>query len=166
MPGRIALAAAAAFFLLGQASAKEPPAQASLPGDPEMAAAGREAQSTLPAFWRVFDAKAADKDSYFTVKAPFAGSGDGQVQMWLVVIRHDGETVDGVLVNEDPQVPNMHIRDRVTVKASEVTDWSYRKGGRNYGQFTTRIMLKHASAAVAAQVGATLWPTPLEPGQP
>jgi len=48
-----------------------------------------------------------------------------------------------------------------TGKISEITDWSYAKNDKQYGQYTTRILVRQGGFKDEARY---LAPTPLEPG--
>ncbi len=157
--------AAAAVMLAGAAwGAEEAPTQWTGANDPEMVAASERAQATLPVFWRVYDRQSADKGSYYLVKAPFRTSHGGEEHLWMVVLGKQGDQISGIVVNEPDDVPSVHVKDRVVVAASKVSDWSYDKDGRKYGNFTTRVMVTRMNKVDAADYGAELSESPLEPG--
>ncbi len=144
-------------------AAKEPGTQWTPKSDSKMLAAGREAQATLPVFWRVFDRQPADVSEY-AVKVAFTTAHGGEEHLWLALLSRDGGQVRGVVANEPEDVPGIHVGARVSAPVSRISDWSYSKRNRRYGNYTTRVMLTRAPPNEAAVFGADLSPQPLEPG--
>jgi uncharacterized protein YegJ (DUF2314 family) len=166
IPLAVVLAAAALMGSCNRAGAQadEAPMQWRKNDDAEMNAAVAEARRTLPVFRRLFDEHPVDID-LFLIKAGFKTAHGGSEHVWLYDLAWKDGSVSGVLANEPEDVPNMHAGDRVTASEDMISDWAYRKQGKFYGQYTTRVMIKTESPADAAEESQTLWPTPLEPGR-
>jgi hypothetical protein len=62
-------------------------------------------------------------------------------------------------------LPQLRYRDEITVETSKSSDWTYTKGGKQYGGFTIRAMLSGANPEERREIEAALAPTPLEPEQ-
>jgi uncharacterized protein YegJ (DUF2314 family) len=131
--------------------------------DPRMQAAEKQARETLPIFWR----RLGSRDPQIDVALVSVGfpTPEGNIELlWMTLTKIDGSKISGRIVNESTELPNIHVQQEVVVDESTIADWSYRKAGKFYGQFTTRVMLKRVDAKTAAAEGAVLAPTPLEPG--
>lgn len=129
--------------------------------DREMKAAVAEAARTLPLFWSMYDTDAEVRRTA-KLKVGFLTPGDGREHMWLHDIRRTNGRITGVLENI-PEAP-MSIRkgDTVTIDPAEISDWGYARGGRLYGNYTTRAMLKYLEPALVEQLRALLSDRPLE----
>ena len=131
--------------------------------DLEMQAAEKQARGTLPIFWRHL-ANRDPKIDLALVKVGYPTPGGGTEFLWMVLTGIEGSKVSGQIVNEPLEVPGVHVRQKVVVDKSTIGDWAYRKGGKFYGHFTTRVMLKRVDAKTAAAESVDLAPTPLERG--
>lgn len=121
-----------------------------------------EAKATLPIFWRHL---AEDKGvENALVKVGFPTRHGGVEYLWVGLTDFTETGVRGIIVNEPEDVANVHNGQSYEVKRSEISDWAYFKGGKPYGQFTTRVLLEHASPQERQEQLETLAPTPLEPG--
>ena len=69
----------------------------------------------------------------------------------------------GEVLNRPEDLPNVHEGQQVRVPNSKITDWSYVKGGKMFGQFTTRVLNK-MDERMRRETSPYLAPTPLEPG--
>lgn len=129
--------------------------------DREMKAAVAEALRTLPIFWSLYE---TDQQVRLTgkLKVGFPFGKDGREHMWLHDIRREGGAITGVLENI-PEAP-MAIRkgDRVPIDPAEISDWSYSRDGRLFGNFTTRAMLKYLEPELVRQLRDLLSDRPLE----
>lgn len=164
MRAMLAMLAAAALFTSG-CGAKEGPVQWNEDTDGAMAAAQKQAQQTLPVFWRAYNQRLADEGSDYLVKAPFRTAHGGQEFMWIAVSSHSNDHLRGTLLNQPEDVPALKAGAEVTVPVAELADWSYQKAGRAYGNYTTRVMIKRANAEEAAELRRIdLANDPLEPG--
>ena len=130
--------------------------------DRSLDAASTTAKDTLPVFWAKFDARPADVRESL-VKVGYPTRHGGIEYLWMDVASHSGSTVQGRLANEPEDVAGVHAGQDVSVETSKIVDWSYRKGGLYYGQFTTRVLLEKADAKTRREQFETLAPTPLEP---
>ncbi|MDO9223481.1 MAG: DUF2314 domain-containing protein [Caulobacter sp.] len=129
--------------------------------DREMKAAVAEAVRTLPMFWSLYASDEQVRTSG-KLKVGFPFGDDGREHMWLRDIRREDDRITGVLENI-PEAP-MAIRkgDRVPIDPAEISDWSYSRDGRLFGNFTTRAMLKYLEPALVRQLRQLLSDRPLE----
>jgi uncharacterized protein YegJ (DUF2314 family) len=131
--------------------------------DKSMDPAFAKARETLPLFWSKVDAG----DPAITerlVKVGYPTTHGGIEYLWMDVLSHNAIAINGRLVNEPEDVPGVHSGQDVTIEPSKVADWSYSKGGKYFGQFTTRVLLEHSDPKTRREEGDRLAPTPLEPG--
>lgn len=134
------------------------------PNDAEMNAAIAQARSTLPIFWNKVDQHdPAISDELVKVGLP--NSHDSLEHIWMTVETHSALAVRGRLANEPVDLPRLRYRDEITVETSKISDWTYTKGGKQYGGFTIRAMLSGANPEERREIEAALAPTPLEPEQ-
>jgi len=98
----------------------------------------------------------------FAVKVAFP-TGNGNEHIWVDVISHTGDDITGTIDNNPEFRPDLKDGMTVTVKEANVSDWGYLRDGRLYGNFTTRVLVKHMAPDEAAQVKAMLSETALEP---
>ena len=145
------------------ASSKEAPMAYVDSGDAEVNAAIVQARRYLPQFWAKFDQQPAGVD-FYTVKVAFPTSGGGAEHIWVDVISHQGDVIVGKIDNDPEYRKDLKIGQIVDVKAADISDWSYRRDGKLFGHFTTRVLLKHVSPAEAEETRQMLAPTPLESG--
>ena len=118
-----------------------------------------DAKATLPVFWRHLDGDPLITDP--AVKVAFPTQHGGTEYLWIFVDSHSGEAFRGRVGNEPEDVPSVRAEQPYTGKISEITDWSYAKNDKQYGQYTTRILVKQGGFKDEARY---LAPTPLEPG--
>ncbi len=161
----LVLAVATASCNRSDAAKNEPPVLWLNKDDAAMNAAVAQARSTLPKFQKLFEARPADVQQ-FLVKVAMPTPQGGREHLWMVLQDWKDGSVSGVLINEPEAVPSLHDGDRITAKLEAISDWSYAKHDKFYGQYTTRVMLSREPAADAAEISSTLWPQPLEPGRP
>ncbi len=127
--------------------------------DPEIMKAAFEARRTLPTFWRLL----ADNPQHpeaFAVKVAFPGERGIVDYLWLVNIKHHGNKVIGVLDNGPDARPDLHLGQTVTANVSDVEDWSIAVNGRQFGHYTTRVLIKRDPKA-AAQLRSILSDRPM-----
>lgn len=130
--------------------------------DARMEGAIKAGKDSLPTFWRKIDSgDPAIEEAMVKVGYPTAHG--GTEYLWMALESHSAEAVTGVLVNEPEDVPGVHEGQRATVELSRVADWAYFKGGKSFGQFTTRMLLDVADENQRAEIAESLAPTPLEP---
>jgi len=130
--------------------------------DPDLIKAEQEARRTLPMFWQLL-ALHPEYSSAFSVKAGFDTDMGFVDYLWLVNLKRDGDKVTGVLDNEPDGLPNLHVGDTVRVDEARIIDWLLAVDDRQYGHFTTRVLLKR-DAKMAEQLKNILSSEPLPPG--
>jgi uncharacterized protein YegJ (DUF2314 family) len=131
--------------------------------DAEVNASIAEARRNLPIFWRTFDRQPEGVDRY-GLKIRFPTQSGGGEHIWIDVTSRNGDDIVGVIDNDPEYRPDLKLGMTVHVKAADITDWSYRRGGKMFGGFTTRVLLKHLDEADAAKTRTLLSPSPVEPG--
>jgi uncharacterized protein YegJ (DUF2314 family) len=129
------------------------------PGDQSLNTAMAQAKATLPVFWRHVDSDPTIADA--SVKVGFRTQHGGTEFLWVFVDSHSGEAFRGRIGNEPEDVPSVRADQPYTGKISEIADWSYVKNDKQYGQYTTRALVKQGEFKDEA---LDLAPTPLEPG--
>jgi uncharacterized protein YegJ (DUF2314 family) len=87
-------------------------------------------------------------ERYFLVKYDANPTGRAEF-VWAEIISHKGETVVARLVNA-PRTPGLSRGQQVTIRKSEIIDWSYLRGGVLQGSYTLRVTLPHMKPADAA----------------
>lgn len=129
--------------------------------DSEMNAAIAAARATLPQF----EALLADgqlADSFPKVKVGL-DSDDGSVEhIWVAEPQFSGDTIHGVLDNEPALLSGRHRGDAVSFRRDQVSDWSYVRDDRLFGNYTTRVMLPQLEPAQREELTAFLSETPTE----
>ncbi|MDP2764161.1 MAG: DUF2314 domain-containing protein [Brevundimonas sp.] len=125
-----------------------------------MNAAVAQARATLPIFLARLDAGDILPTDSLKVGFPVDGSHE---HIWVNQIARKGDDLTGVLNNEPNYLAGHHLGSAVTFPAALVSDWSYEKDGKRWGNYTTRVMLPYLSPEQAASVRATLSATPTEP---
>lgn len=131
--------------------------------DHAMNASVDEARATLPIFWKHLE---QDREvRHFLIKVAFPTSHGGVEHLWIGLTSTDEKALHGEILNEPEDVPNVHAGQPYEItEPSKISDWSYEKAGKFYGQFTTRAMLKAMDEKGRAEQLEVLAPTPLEPG--
>lgn len=130
--------------------------------DKAMNAARDEARANLPEFWRRFDADDQVRGTA-AIKVAFR-DGDETEYMWVGSLRRlpDGK-VRGLLNNTPVFVKNVEQGQQVTVDPKDIFDWTYQRGGKAWGHFSTRVLLSRAPAEETAQYEGYFSDTPIEP---
>jgi uncharacterized protein YegJ (DUF2314 family) len=129
--------------------------------DPDLIKAEQEARRTLPMFWRLL-AQNPKYAAAFSVKAGFDTKKGFIDYLWLADIKKDGDQIAGTLENEPDALPNLHAGSKVRVREARIIDWLILSEGRQYGHFTTRVLLKR-DPKIAAQLKDILSSDPLPP---
>lgn len=127
--------------------------------DAAMNAAIAEAKASLPVFLARLDAGALQ--SADGLKVGFH-TDQGREHIWVDHIARKGDELTGMLANEPNWMPGLHQGSTVTFDPALVTDWSYEKDGKLWGNYTTRVMLPSLSPEEAEAVKANLSDTPTE----
>jgi uncharacterized protein YegJ (DUF2314 family) len=130
--------------------------------DREMNAARDQARAKLPEFWRRYEADDQVR-STAALKVGFRDA-DQTEFMWVGGLERlpDGK-VRGQLNNTPMMVSNVREGQQVTVDPADIFDWSYERGGKAWGHFTTRVLLRRAPADETAQYEGYFSDTPVEP---
>jgi uncharacterized protein YegJ (DUF2314 family) len=128
---------------------------------PEVTAAMAEARKTLPIFWRHFDAKDPNTGELY-VKAPFKTRHNGQEHMWVEPVRRSPTEIVGRLVDAPEDVDGLKPGDEVRFAPDRVSDWSYVRAGKTYGNFTTRLLLDSFGAEERQYAATHLSAKPVE----
>jgi uncharacterized protein YegJ (DUF2314 family) len=128
---------------------------------PEVVSAMAEARRTLAIFWRRYDAKTPGADQ-FALKVSFPTRHGGQEYMWVAPTQRTDAEVVGQLIDEPEKVEGLKPGDQVRFDPGRIADWGYERGGKVYGNFTTRILLNNFSPEDRAHAAAHFSPTPLE----
>ena len=91
----------------------------------------------------------------FAVKAPIR-DGDNVEHFWLSdVVYRDGE-FQGTIGNDPGIVTNVTFGQSWTIKKAEISDWMFMRGGKMYGNYTMRPLLKTMPAEEAEQYRSML----------
>ena len=106
--------------------------------DPDMAAAIRKAQETLPTFAQMLAAPPSGK-RFLLIKARFV-DGTASEHMWVADLVADGDGFRGVLGDEPNAVKNLRFKQPVTITRDQITDWMAVEDGKVKGAFTTRVL--------------------------
>lgn len=154
----------AAALLAALAGPVAVPAQAQDPtydyrtGDPEMGAAIDAARASLPRFRTDFRERRGES---FVVKVaiPIKGA-DGREHIWMSLDAIEGDSFVGRLANEPQRLAPLVKGSPYRAASSMISDWGYRRDGRMYGNYTTRVMLKRIPAEQAEGLRKVLSPQP------
>jgi uncharacterized protein YegJ (DUF2314 family) len=109
------------------------------PTDPEVIAAIAQARSTLPDFWRAFEAPSPDQWE-FAVKVRFSADGLNE-HLWCEPTRRDGSLVHATVANE-PHVVPYELDQLITFDEADITDWGYFDADEFIGGETLKLMRK------------------------
>jgi uncharacterized protein YegJ (DUF2314 family) len=139
----LALTASAAF----SATSKTVPGGGDLvfspPDMPEMVQAKAEARRTLPLFWRWLSQQKPDQPGFIVkVGFPITQPVKSVEFMWVNNLKRDGDKVTGKLDQVPSFRPDLKYTQTVSFKESQIVDWAIRYQGRQYGHFTTRVLIK------------------------
>ena len=146
----------------------KPVAETSGPGDDivqfvqqntEMNAAIAQAKASLPVFLARLDANQIQPTDSLKVGFP---AGEGHEHIWVNQIAREGDQLTGVLANEPNAMPGQHRGSVVVFPIALVSDWSYEKDGKRWGNYTTRVMLPYIAPEEADAVRESLSDTPTE----
>jgi uncharacterized protein YegJ (DUF2314 family) len=121
--------------------------------DEAMNAAVAQGRQSLPAFFERMKSPAADEEG-FQVKFNL-GSDEEPEFIWAGELADDGGKLSGELVNV-PLDPQFHLGQRVAIDRARIIDWTYRKGGRAEGHFTTRVILAMVPKDQADEIRSAL----------
>lgn len=129
--------------------------------DREMSAAIAAARMTLPQFEaRLADGGLASLEP--KVKAGLPADDGSLEHIWVAEPRFDEDMVQGRLANEPVYLSGRHLGDVVTFRRDQISDWSYVRDERMYGNYTTRVMLPQLEPAQRDELAAYLSESPTE----
>jgi uncharacterized protein YegJ (DUF2314 family) len=155
------LAAALVAGLATPACSRDDRIQVAPADDAEMQQAEAQARETLPSFWNRI--KSGDPQiDLAVIKLGFPTPNGATEYLWAAVRPQSETDHRAMLLNDAVEVSDLRAKQLVTFDPAQIGDWGYRKGGKFYGQFTTRVMIKRATPEIAQEQDASLWPKPLE----
>jgi uncharacterized protein YegJ (DUF2314 family) len=110
-------------------------------GDPDMAAAFRQARETLKTF---LDLARTPRSTITSMAVKVAVRDGGETEYFWIspFTEQDGRFV-GKINNTPRSVHNVKLGQTITFKQSDVVDWLYRENGKMFGNFTACALLKH-----------------------
>jgi uncharacterized protein YegJ (DUF2314 family) len=89
------------------------------------------------------------------IKAPIEDR--GQVEhFWISDLKFENGEFKGKINNDPGVVQNVKIGQEWIVKKEDISDWTYMRDGKMYGNYTMRPLLKTLPAEEAAQYGSML----------
>ena len=117
------------------------------PGDPEMAAATKQALSSLDEFLALADSPPAGT-SRFKLKVKVK---DGNIteHFWVVPFRRTEAGFVGILSNQPAEVHTVVLGQNIEFTRDDISDWGYTRNGHQVGSFTVCVMFKRMSKAEA-----------------
>jgi uncharacterized protein YegJ (DUF2314 family) len=117
--------------------------------DKAMDRAVEHAQRSLGFFMAALRSKKPG-DTTFEIKKGFV-DGDKVEHLWISNVTYDGKNFHGRINNRPLDVKNVHLGQRVTAGAREVSDWMFLKNGKLIGGYTTRVLYARLSPEDKAQ---------------
>jgi uncharacterized protein YegJ (DUF2314 family) len=132
--------------------------------DSAMLKAIKDANATLPQFWRWLD-RHPEHASFASLKVGLKVEGGGSEHIWFGDLRRDGSTVYGRAQNRPAYIANLQQGDEIQIDLSAISDWSIETDDKIYGNYTTRVMLETADAPEAESLRTRMAvpPVPSEP---
>jgi uncharacterized protein YegJ (DUF2314 family) len=167
MIARICLAAVAALSLTAAAptaTAQDPDREGFIDyaaDNAAMNAAIAEARRTLPAFWTRLSANEPDGGEMLKVALP--ASNGGREHIWVEGVTVTADGYAGRLYNHPRRLPGMVRGSPVLFEANQISDWTYVRNDRMWGNYTLRVMLDDLPPEDVRRMRAFLSDTPLEP---
>ncbi len=89
------------------------------------------------------------------VKAPIEDGGETE-HFWISELTFENGEFKGKINNDPGIVKNVKLGQDWTVKKADISDWTYMRDGKMYGNYTMRPLLKTLPADEAAQMRAIL----------
>ena len=62
--------------------------------------------------------------------------------VWLKDVVYGGDTFTGIVNSKPRMTTTVTLGQQMNVKQEEISDWMFKHGGKYYGNFTTRVLLK------------------------
>ncbi len=132
-------------------------------GDQEMLDAVDEARANFEVFLKAHDENDG-KNSAFLIKIGRPTPDKrGTEFLWVTGDSYKDGKWTGRVATRPTVLTDVHQGDTVAYTDDDIEDWAFSRDGKDYGQFTTRVMLKHAPADQANKEQSRLAPTPLPP---
>jgi uncharacterized protein YegJ (DUF2314 family) len=122
--------------------------------DAEMEAAIATARSKLPDFWKVFD-QPAPGDSDFALKVQITDP-NGTEHFWVNELERTDGTIHGTINNDPGIVQSVKFGQRIEVPEADISDWTYMRGGKMFGNYTLRPLFKSMSQEEVEQFKSIL----------
>jgi uncharacterized protein YegJ (DUF2314 family) len=129
--------------------------------DAELQRAQVEAQQSLPIIRRHF-AEHPGGPADHAVEVLFHTPSGIDEGIWVGELKRKGKQVSGSLADKPDRMPGYHMGSPVTFDENQIVDWMYLDGGKHYGYFSTRVLVK-LHPEEAARLKADLWDSPLPP---
>ncbi|MBD3213292.1 MAG: DUF2314 domain-containing protein, partial [Candidatus Lokiarchaeota archaeon] len=119
--------------------------------DPEMEHAYQKARETFKFFWRELFweyRRIVPSFDLALVKLPFSDEKISQNEnknpsvehMWINNINFDGESIEGILINEPQQIQSVKQGDVIKALFNKISDWMYSMHSQVYGAFTINLL--------------------------
>ena len=140
---RIALCLPLALIPLHARAQSDDKAMMIASDDAEMAAAIAKARSSLDEFLALYDAPPPGTDK-FKLKVMIA-DGNATEHFWVIPFRRTSTGFVGILANEPEVVDNVVLGQNIEFTRDDISDWGYRRDGRQVGSFTVCVMFKRMS---------------------
>ena len=102
-----------------------------------------EARKTLPDYLEFYAAKPEGAFNH-RVKVHFSDS-YGDEHIWVTDFSVEGDQVRGIVGNQPQTVECVEAGEEVFVPMSQVSDWGFQAGNRQYGNYTVYIMFNYMS---------------------
>jgi len=111
--------------------------------DPEMAVAIAKARASLDEFLALTEAPPSGTDR-FKLEVE-VHDGDISEHFWVIPFRRTETGFVGILANEPVAVRNVVLGQNIEFTRDDISDWGYRRDGRQVGSFTVCVMFKRMS---------------------
>jgi uncharacterized protein YegJ (DUF2314 family) len=110
-------------------------------GDPDMAAAMRQARAMLPEFLALTDAP-RPSTSLFAVKVGIRANEEHVEYFWIGPFTHANGRFSGKIDNEPELAKNVKLGDTITFDEDEIVDWLYLEDRHLRGNFTGCVLFR------------------------
>jgi uncharacterized protein YegJ (DUF2314 family) len=120
-------------------------------GDPDMAAAWKQARATLAEFLALADAP-RPSTSAFAVKVGIRYSPQRTEYFWIGPFTHANGRFSGKIDNEPEFATSVKFGDTITFGEDEIVDWLYLDGRHMRGNFTACVLFRREPRAQAEAV--------------
>lgn len=95
------------------------------------------------------------RGSNWSVKVPIKDEGNIE-HFWLTDISYQNGQFSGLIGNDPGIVSNVSFGDQWTIHKSQISDWMFVRGGKIYGNYTLRPLLKSMPPEEARQLASKL----------